>query len=165
MTPYSISKQVLGLLAWLLVCFAAAALGAMASVQAGDFYQALVRPAWAPPGWLFGPVWTVLYCLMAVSAWLVWRVQGFQAARMALLLFLIQLAVNALWTWLFFAWRLGALAFAEIIFLWVLIAATMVLFGRHHRGAAVLLLPYLAWVTLATGLTWAVWQNNPLILG
>ncbi len=165
MTPYPISKQVLGLLAWLVVCFAAAALGAMASVQAGDFYQALVRPVWAPPGWLFGPVWTVLYCLMAVSAWLVWRAQGFGAARTALLLFLFQLAVNSLWTWLFFAWRMGALAFAEIIFLWALIVATMLLFGRHRRAAAVLLIPYLAWVSLATGLTWAVWQNNPLVLG
>ena len=165
MTPYPISKQVLGLLAWLFICFAAAALGAAASIQAGAFYQELVRPAWAPPGWLFGPVWTVLYFLMAVSAWLVWREQGFGAARAALSLFLFQLAANALWTWLFFAWRLGALAFAEIIFLWVLIAATALLFRRHRRVAAVLLIPYLAWVTLATALTWAVWQGNPLVLG
>lgn len=165
MTPYPISKQVLGLLAWLFICFAAAALGAAASIQAGAFYQELVRPAWAPPGWLFGPVWTVLYFLMAVSAWLVWREQGFGAARAALSLFLFQLAANALWTWLFFAWRLGALAFAEIIFLWVLILATALLFRRHRRIAAVLLLPYLAWVTLATALTWAVWQGNPLVLG
>jgi tryptophan-rich sensory protein len=158
------SKQVLGFLGWLLVCLAAAALGGLASAQAGVFYQALLRPDWAPPGWLFGPVWTVLYLLMAVSAWLVWRAGGFRNAGFALSMFLFQLAVNALWTWLFFVWHLGAAALAEIMVLWLLIVATVSLFWRHHRLAAVLLLPYLAWVSFAAVLTWAVWKHNPHLL-
>src|SRR5690606_10580565 len=101
-------RRLAGLLGWLGVSFAAAAIGGFASANAGDFYVRLIRPDWAPPGWLFGPVWTILYLLMAVSAWLVWRERGFRGAPVALGLFLAQLAANALWTWLFFAWRLGA---------------------------------------------------------
>lgn len=163
--PLSRAGQALGLLGWLVACFAAAGVGGAASVSAGDFYGALVRPSWAPPGWLFGPVWTVLYVLMGVAAWLVWRARGFAGARGALLLFVGQLIANALWTWLFFVWRLGAAAFAEIIVLWVLILATALLFRRTSRAAAMLLLPYLAWVSFASALTWATWRLNPGILG
>jgi tryptophan-rich sensory protein len=164
MTLNPMSKQALGFFGWLCICFTAAALGAFASAQAGAFYQSLVRPHWAPPGWLFGPVWTVLYILMTISAWLVWRENGFRRAGVALYLFLFQLAVNALWTWLFFVWHLGSLAFAEIVFLWLLILATVFRFWRHSRVAGALLLPYLAWVTLASVLTWAVWKSNLNIL-
>jgi tryptophan-rich sensory protein len=146
---------------WLLVAFAAAALGAIASVDAGEFYLQLQRPAWAPPAWLFGPVWTVLYALMGVSAWLVWRRRRFTSAH---LLFLAQLAVNALWSWLFFAWKQGALAFIEALLLWLLIAATAAAFWRLHRAAALLLVPYLLWVSFAVALTYAVWQHNPALL-
>ena len=159
------SRELLGLAAWLLVCFAAAAAGGAASARAGAFYAQLDRPAWAPPSWLFGPVWTLLYLMMAVAAWLVWRERGFAGARGALTLFLVQLALNALWTWLFFAWRLGALAFAEILLLWALIAATAVLFWRLRPVAGVLLVPYLVWVTFASALTLAVWRANPGVLG
>src|SRR5690606_743928 len=103
-------SQVLGLAAWLAASFAAAGLGAVASAGSGAFYERLSRPDWAPPAWLFGPVWSVLYLLMGVAAWLVWRRHGFAGARAALALFGLQLAANALWTWLFFHWRLGALA-------------------------------------------------------
>src|SRR3546814_2350052 len=99
---------------WLASSFSAAAIGVSASIQAVPFYTQLVRPGWAPPPDIFGPVWTVLYALMGIAAWLVWRVGGFRAARAALTLFLVQLAVNALWSWLFFGWHLGALAFADI---------------------------------------------------
>ena len=160
MALYSMSKQVLGFFGWLCICFAAASLGALASVQAGAFYQSLVRPHWAPPGWLFGPVWTVLYILMAISAWLVWRENAFRKAAPALSLFIFQLVVNALWTWLFFVWHLGGLAFVEILFLWLLILATVFMFWRRSRVAGALLLPYLAWVSFATVLTWAVWKSN-----
>ena len=105
------SAHLLGLAGWLLVAFAAAAVGAVASADAGVFYESLARPPWAPPASLFAPVWTVLYLLMGIAAWLVWRARGFAAARTALTLFLLQLACNALWTWLFFAWRQGAAAF------------------------------------------------------
>src|SRR3546814_7211039 len=122
-------KQIIGLVVWLAASFIAAAIGSAASIQAGPFYTQLVRPGWAPPPDIFGPVWTVLYALMGIAAWLVWRVGGFRAARAALTLFLVQLAVNALWSWLFFGWHLGALAFADIVLLWVLIVAKI---GRAH---------------------------------
>ena len=159
-----IPTQVLGFFGWLGVSFSAAAVGALASAQAGTFYQSLVRPPWAPPAWVFGPVWTVLYLLMTLSVWLVWREGGFRRAGGALALFLFQLALNALWTWLFFVWHKGGLAFAEIVLLWLSILATAWRFGRHNRTAGALLIPYLAWVTLATALTWAIWQGNPSIL-
>ncbi len=101
---------------------------------------------------------------MGIAAWLVWREQGFHKARGALSLFLIQLAANALWTWLFFTWRLGALAFAEILVLWVLISCTIVAFWRVRPIAGALLLPYLAWVTLASALIYSVWKRNPGLL-
>lgn len=163
--PLSIPLQVIGLVGWLLVVFAAAAIGGFASASAGEFYRELVRPSWAPPGWLFGPVWSVLYLLMGIAAWLVWRVRGFAGARSALLVFVLQLAANALWSWLFFVWRQGGLAFAEILVLWVLILVTIGLFWRVSRVAASLLLPYLAWVSFASVLTLAIWRLNPVLLG
>ena len=153
--------KLLGLAGWLLVTFAAAALGAFASRDAGAFYGTLARPEWAPPGWLFAPVWSALYLLMGIAAWLVWKARGFRGARAALVLFLVQLAANALWTWLFFAWRLGAAAFVEILVLWTLIVATIVTFWRVRPAAGALLLPYLGWVTFAAGLAWTVWRMNP----
>jgi benzodiazapine receptor len=164
-TPMSLSRQLLGLLAWLAACFAAAGLGALASVNAASFYQELVRPSWAPPGWLFGPVWTALYLSMAVAAWLVWRERGLRAMGGAAVLFLSQLAVNALWSWLFFAWRQGGLAFAEVLVLLALIAATVVAFWRIRPLAGVLLLPYLLWVAFASVLNYATWRLNPQLLG
>ena len=158
------SRQALGLLGWAFLTFAAAALGALATADAGAFYAELARPSWAPPGWLFGPVWSALYALMAVSAWLVWRERGFAGARMALALFLAQLAANALWSWLFFAWHQGGLASGEVVVLWALIVATIAAFHRISTLAAVLLYPYLAWVTFASALTFTVWRLNPGLL-
>jgi translocator protein len=161
-----ISKQhqSVGLLAWLAVTFTAAYVGAIASMDAGSFYAQLSRPQWAPPSSLFAPVWSVLYALMAIAAWMVWRVGGFKANRNALLLFLMQLVANSLWTWLFFAWHRGAWAFAEILLLWLLIVATIVLFWRVSKVAGMLLLPYLAWVTFASALTLSTWRLNPGVL-
>ena len=158
-------KQIIGLIAWLAVSFIAAAIGSAASIQAGPFYAQLVRPEWAPPPNLFGPVWTILYALMGIAAWLVWRAGGFRTARAALSLFLVQLAVNALWSWLFFAWRLGGLAFADIVLLWVFIVATLIAFWRVRPLAGMLLIPYLLWVSFAAALNYSVWQLNPQILG
>src|SRR5690349_11789727 len=113
MAPKSKQQQILGLIGWFVVSFAASAIGAVASVQAGAFYGQLVQPAWSPPSSVFGPVWTVLYALMAIAAWLVWRRGGASANRTALALFLLQLALNALWSWIFFAWHLGGLRSEE----------------------------------------------------
>lgn len=158
-------KQVIGLVGWLLLSFAAAAIGALASVQAADFYRQLAQPSWAPPASVFGPVWSVLYVLMGVAAWLAWRDGGWHQQRGVLVLFVLQLAVNALWSWLFFGWHRGALAFADIVLLWLLIVATVIGFWRVRPLAGALLLPYLGWVSFATALNFAVWQLNPQILG
>jgi tryptophan-rich sensory protein len=157
--------EILGLAGWLAATFATGAVGGVASVNAPSFYGQLVQPAWAPPAWLFGPVWSVLFVLMAVSAWLVWRKHGFRGAGVALGLFVAQLLANALWSWLFFAWQQGAMAFIEIIVLWVLISATLRAFWRLHRVAALLLVPYLAWVSFAAALNLALWRLNPAVLG
>jgi translocator protein len=159
-----LQRQLIGLVGWLVVSFAAASIGAVASLDAAFFYRQLSRPEWAPPSWLFAPVWTVLYVLMGVAAWLVWRSHGFKARRTGLVLFLLQLAANALWTWLFFAWHQGAGAFAEILILWALIVATIALFRSVSVPAALLLVPYLVWVTFATALTLSVWRLNPGVL-
>ncbi|MFC3607550.1 TspO/MBR family protein [Stutzerimonas tarimensis] len=158
-------RQALGLAAWLALTFLAAGVGAIASADAGALYAQLQRPAWTPPAAAFGPVWSLLYLLMGVAAWLVWREQAVAGRRLALGLFIVQLAVNALWTWLFFAWRLGALAFADALLLAALIVATTLAFWRVRRLAGVLLLPYLAWVGFACVLTWTLWRGNPAMLG
>jgi benzodiazapine receptor len=154
----------IALLGWLATCAAAATIGAIASASASEFYAGLDKPAWAPPAGVFGPVWTVLYASMAVSAWLVWRERSWARARGALGLFVLQLAVNASWSWLFFAWRRGGLAFADIVVLVVLIVATMIAFARVRQLAAWVLLPYLLWVCFAAALNWTVWQRNPQLL-
>lgn len=160
----SSGTSILGLLGWIGITAAAAALGGIAASNSREFYESLQRPSWAPPGSVFGPVWTVLYLAMAVAAWMVWRARDFVGARVALLLFLVQLVLNALWTWLFFAWHQGALAFVEVILLWIAVAITMNLFRRVRPMAGTLLIPYLAWVSFATALTYAVWRMNPGIL-
>ncbi|SEQ66496.1 TspO and MBR related proteins [Solimonas aquatica] len=156
----------LGFLAWLALCVASSSLGAIASINARSFYASLIRPDWAPPGWVFGPVWSALFLAMAVAAWLVWRVpQDSPARSRALRWFVIQLAANALWSWLFFAWHLGGAAFVEVLLLWLLIASTLLAFWRVQRLAALLLLPYLLWVSFAAVLNYTVWQLNPGLLG
>ncbi len=159
------SGQILGLAGWLVATFAVSAVGALASIQARPFYGALAQPAWAPPPWLFGPVWTALYAMMAIAAWLVWRSGGWRSNRTALWLYSGQLVLNGLWSWLFFAWSRGALAFADILVLWVLIVATLVSFWRVRPLAGALLVPYLLWVTFATALNYSLLQLNPQVLG
>jgi benzodiazapine receptor len=156
------TRQWVGLLGWLLAAFAAGAVGAVASVDAASFYAQLSKPSWAPPAGVFGPVWSVLYALMGVAAWLVWRSAGWK--RLALGLFGAQLAANALWSWLFFAWHRGAFAAVEVLLLLALIVATVLAFWRINRLAALLMVPYLVWVSFASALTWAVWRGNPGLL-
>ena len=162
MARRSVLWDLLGLLGWLSAAFVTAAVGAVASVDAASFYAQLSKPSWAPPAWVFGPVWTVLYGLMGIAAWLVWRSPA--PKRAALTLFAAQLAANALWSWLFFAWHRGALAAVEILVLLALIVAMIVAFWRSSRLAAWLLVPYLLWVSFASVLTWTVWRSNPTLL-
>jgi translocator protein len=154
-------KNIVALVISLVVSFSAAAIGGLATRQAPEFFVSLSRPSWAPPSWLFGPVWTVLYILMAIAAWLVSKERGFSGARVPLILFGIQLALNAVWSWLFFAWRLGMLAQIEIVLLLAMIALTLAAFWRVRRAAGLLMVPYLLWVTYATALTFALVRRNP----
>lgn len=164
-TLRSTAQQVLAGITLVAITFSAAGIGAVASIEAADFYQQLQLPSWAPPAWLFGPVWTMLYLLMAIGAWLVWRADKSKSTQAALLIFIVQLLPNALWSWLFFSWKQGALAFADILLLIVLVVTTCVLFWKISRTAAVLLLPYLAWILFAAALNYSVWKLNPGLLG
>lgn len=146
------------LAAALVVCFGAAALGAR--FLPGPWYQAIAKPAWTPPAAVFGPVWTVLYAVMAVAAWRVWRRAGLAAGAGALALFGVQLTLNAAWSWLFFGLHRPGWAVVEILLLWAAIAATAIAFRRHDAIAAVLLLPYLGWVGFAAVLNVAIWTLN-----
>lgn len=159
------SSDILGLFGWLALSFAVSAIGASASIEAGTFYSQLTQPAWAPPGWLFGPVWATLFTLMGIAAWLVWRTGGFAQQRWPLAAYACQLALNALWSWLFFAWKLGGPAFFEVLLLWLGIAVTLVLFWRVRRFAGLLLVPYLLWVSFAAVLNLSLWRLNPQLLG
>lgn len=162
--PHSYPLKPMALVALVVVTGCAAALGSVGSMQASEFYLALNRPTWAPPPGVFGPVWTVLYLMMAIAAWIVVRVEGWERAKPALFLYGVQLVANALWSWLFFRWQTGVGAFVGVIALWLLVVATTVAFSRSHKVAAALMLPYIAWVSFATALTWTVWQANPASL-
>jgi benzodiazapine receptor len=144
----------------LVAVFLASGIGGLASTSSGEDYQRLEQPGWAPPSWVFGPVWTLLYALMAVAAWLVWRSGPWSQTRPALTLYAIQLVLNAAWTPLFFGLGWRGIAFAELGVLLVVLVATVLLFWRRSRIAAALLLPYLAWSMFAWCLNFAVWQLN-----
>jgi len=124
-----------------------------------DWYPQLRKPAGTPPGWLFGPVWTTLYALMAISAWLVWR-EYRRGALPALLIFFAQLAMNVAWPGIFFGSRMPGAAFAEIVLLWLAIAFNMLIFYLLLPVAAYLLLPYWLWVAYAAYLNFGIWRLN-----
>lgn len=149
----------IGLAVWLAICYGAALIGSQ--FTANGWYRALDKPSWTPPPWVFGPVWTVLYGMMAVAAWLVWKDRGLAGARTALLLFVVQLALNVAWSWLFFGLHRPGLALIDVVALWAAILATLVAFWKVRWLAGALLLPYLAWVTFAAALNHRIWQLNP----
>lgn len=159
-TP-SIGRSLLVLAGFLLLCFGVAAAGAF--FQPGSWYQELTKPAWNPPSWVFGPVWTVLYALMAIAAWRVWRSAAGEvgpSVAPALGVFFAQLVANGLWSFLFFGLHRPGLALVDIVVLLILIAGTIGLFRRHDRWAAWLLVPYLLWVAFATFLNFTLWRLN-----
>ncbi len=150
--------DLVSLIGFIAATFVAASMGAF--FRPGNWYERLAKPSWRPPNWLFAPVWTVLYLAIAVSGWLVWRGDGFAGAALPLAIYAVQLALNAAWTPIFFGMhRLGA-AFVEIVLLWASIAATIILFYPLDVLSALLLLPYLAWVSFASALNFSVWQLN-----
>lgn len=148
----------LGLLGFIAGCLLAALPGAL--FRPGEWYELLAKPSWRPPNRLFAPVWTVLYITIAVSGWLVWCEVGFASAALPLAVYALQLVLNAAWTPIFFGLRRPDLGFVDIVLMWLSILATVVLFFPIHAGAALLLLPYLVWVTFAAALNFAVWRLN-----
>ena len=149
----------LALAGFLAICFAIGGLGALATVpNLGDWYLSLKRPTWTPPNWVFAPVWNTIYAMTAVSAWLVWCRVGFR--REWFVPFSVQLALNLLWSVVFFHFHRPDFAFAVIGMLWASIAVMMAVFGQYRRTAALLLVPYLAWVTFAGVLNFAFWHLN-----
>ncbi|MCC6914044.1 MAG: tryptophan-rich sensory protein [Rhodospirillaceae bacterium] len=153
---FYVMRDILALIGFLAACFAVSGLGAFATAgSVGAWYQTLAKPSFNPPDWVFGPVWTALYILIAVAGWRVWRKMGFSDHK-AFAAYGGQLALNLLWSVLFFGIQQPAVAMIDLIVLWIAIAANMILFARHDRTAALLLAPYILWVGFAGVLNAAI---------
>ena len=161
LTNMSKTRQLPALAVFLITTFAASAPGGWATTSSvASWYPGLHKPAWNPPSWIFGPVWTALYITIGVAAWLVWRRRAERSIGPAMTAWAVQLALNAGWSIVFFGLRQPGWAVVEISALWCAIAVTIALFARHSRSAAWLLVPYLAWVSFATVLNVAIWRLN-----
>ena len=148
----------LALVGMVVVCLGVAGIGGLATApNIPTWYAGLVKPAWTPPGWIFGPVWSFLYLSMAVAAWLVWRRGN---ALVPLTLFAVQLTFNMAWSWLFFGLHSPGAALIDVVLLWAAIAATMLVFWFRSTIAGLLFMPYLAWVSFATVLNFTIWRLN-----
>lgn len=155
------TRDTIGFAAFLALCLAVSAIGgAVTATSVGTWYQTLLKPAFNPPNWIFAPVWTALYFMMAIAGWRVWRRDGLRQARWALSLFALQLALNLSWSIVFFGLRSIGAALVEIVVLLLAIVATMVVFWRRERVAGMLFIPYAAWVAFAAALNAALWQLN-----
>jgi translocator protein len=156
-----LKSSIIGFVVFLVVCFAAPGFGgAVTTPKIETWYSALVKPSWNPPNWIFGPIWSSLYFCMAIAAWRVWRQEGFSGATLPLALFGVQLVLNVLWSCIFFGLEMPGLAFAEVLLLWAAIAATMIAFWQRSMVAGILFVPYLAWVSFASVLNFAIWRLN-----
>ena len=143
------------------ICFGAASVGAwFTDSSVKTWYPGLLKPAGTPPSWLFGPVWSVLYLLMATAAWLVWQQDRGHDVRLPLALFFFQLLLNVAWSFIFFGLQRPGLALVEILILLLAIALTAISFSKHSRYAFWLLMPYLGWVAYATYLNFGLWRLN-----
>ncbi len=151
-------KIIIGIVGCLVVGFLS---GFATSDAISGWYVDIVKPSFNPPNWIFGPVWTILYTLMGISAALVWH-QGWEKreVKIALSFFAIQLLLNGLWSIIFFGAQQLGLAFAEIILLWIMIVVCIILFSNINKTASYLLIPYLLWVSFATILNFNIWQLN-----
>jgi translocator protein len=148
----------MGFVVFMLGCAAAAIPGIV--FRPGAWYRELEKPSWCPPDWLYGPVWLILYVCIAVSGWFVWRLTGFHGAAFALYVYGFQLLLNGLWSVAFFGLRRPDLALFEIVFLWIFINITIVLFSQIDNTAAFILIPYVIWVTFAVALNFRIWRLN-----
>lgn len=159
--PAGNGSRWLMLLFFVVVCFAAAGIGSVwTSSSLETWYPSLVKPSFNPPDWIFGPVWSALYLMMAVAAWLVWQRGAPPSGLVVWIPFFTQLALNTAWSGIFFGLRQPGWAAAEIVFLWLAIATTILAFRLRSRAAAWLLVPYLAWVSFASLLNVTIWRLN-----
>jgi benzodiazapine receptor len=154
----SLTQEIFGVIGWLGLTFGAAWLGSR--FLPDQWYQNLSKPTWNPPNSIFAPVWTILYLLMALAAWWIWRSNGLQTTLFPLTMFGLQLLLNVAWSWLFFGRHRPDLAFLDIIGLWIALLITLLSFWRLTALAGILLIPYLAWVSFAAILNWTIWQMN-----
>jgi tryptophan-rich sensory protein len=149
------------LILWLAICFSAAGIGSWFTAgEIAGWYRTLARPSIAPPNWVFGPVWTLLYALMAIAAWQVWLAAPSNSRTWGLSLFLVQLGLNLAWSWIFFHAHQIGFALTEVILLWAAIGVTTLVFSRVAPVSALLMAPYWAWVTFASLLNAAYWRIN-----
>jgi translocator protein len=148
----------IGLMVWQVLSFATGWVGSR--FMPDEWYVALVKPSWTPPGAVFAPVWTLLYLLMALAAWLVWLRAGIVRAGAALSLFVAQLVLNALWSYLFFGLHQVGMALVDVVVLWFMILVVLVLFWKIDRRAGAIMVPYLVWVGFASCLNFAIWRLN-----
>ena len=149
------------LVLFIAICLGVAGAGAIFTAgSVVEWYPTLQKPSWTPPSWLFGPVWTILYLMMATAAWLIWRKGGLDKVGGALGLFIFQLALNAAWSPLFFGLKNPLAGLLDIIPLWVAVLVTLLSFWKISPPAGLLLVPYWLWVTFATGLNFAIWKMN-----
>jgi len=154
-------RELLGLAAFIALCLGVSALGGWVTAgSVGNWYPTLNKPAFNPPDWVFAPVWAVLYVMIAIAGWRVWRRRGIAGARAAMSAYALQLALNLGWSLLFFGGRMIGVALAEIVLLLAAILLNAALFWRIERAAALLLVPYAAWVGFAVALNAALWRLN-----
>jgi translocator protein len=155
-------SNIIALVICILIPQAAGGIGALfTEASVSTWYQGLAKPSFNPPGWIFGPVWTALYIMMGVALFLVWRKgPGRREVKTAAFLFAAQLALNVLWSFLFFYLRMPMAAFIEIIVLWIMIVATAIALYRESRAAGALFIPYILWVGFASVLNFLLWRLN-----
>ena len=152
------TTDLIGLAFWIVLTFSVAAFASQ--FEPGAWYKTIAKPPWTPPGWVFGPVWGILYMAMAVSAWLIWRKPSTVSTTLPLALYLVQLALNGLWSWLFFGRQLIGTALIDLVLLTILIILMMAMFMRIRKPAGFMMLAYLLWVSFATVLNFQIWRLN-----
>lgn len=147
-----------GLAFWIVLTFGVAAIGSQ--FEPGDWYRTIAKPTWTPPGWVFGPVWGMLYLAMSISAWLIWRQRAIVRVTAPLALYFAQLAANGLWSWLFFGRQLIGAALVDLLVLLLLLVQMTVMFMRIRKAAGIMMVAYLLWVSFATALNFQIWRLN-----